>query len=171
MLVTFSTIFLISCILMIYGSYQVIDSFAKKVIKYAFLLQCNFLLMYPFVIADLFYIIFLATQHVFLMLYLKEQNYGLGKLILYSNLGGFLICKYINNSLIRTSNRILLVFFLYMWACVISYIKVIKLLLKGIENNNKRERRRILKQNLVKHPNQVTVSLFGIGNDEESTHD
>lgn len=59
-----------------------------------------------------------------------------------------------------------------MWVCVISYTKVIRALLKRIEsNNNKRERHRILKQNLVKAPNQVTVSLFGIGNDEESTQD
>lgn len=58
-----------------------------------------------------------------------------------------------------------------MWACVVSYVAVIKTLIKGIESNNNRERRRILKQNLVRAPNQVTVSLFGIGNDEESTHD
>lgn len=58
-----------------------------------------------------------------------------------------------------------------MWTCVISYTIILKTLLKRIENNDKRERRRILKRNLVRASNQVTVSLFGIGNDEESTHD
>lgn len=48
---------------------------------------------------------------------------------------------------------------------------MIRALIERIESNNKRERRRILKQNLVKASNQVTVSLFGIGNDEESAHD
>lgn len=64
---------------------------------------------------------------------------------------------------------LLSVYLIYMWVCTINYIQIIKELLERVQTDNRRDKRRILKQNLARGSNQITVGLFSIGQDEEGT--
>lgn len=62
------------------------------------LFQCNAALLYPFVLFFGTYVVFMALQHVQLMLYLKNFDVGLGIFILACYTGGLVICKYKNSN-------------------------------------------------------------------------
>lgn len=75
-LIVFFILLLISCIMAIVGSL-------------AFIHQ----LLYAFVALDFFYVLFLIVFDVFLMLNFKAKNTDLGMLIMYGNMGLFILRK------------------------------------------------------------------------------
>ncbi|XP_031354409.1 uncharacterized protein LOC116178897 [Photinus pyralis] len=70
--------------------------------------KCKPMLIFPFLTAYPIYVVLWLTTHVRVMVGLKNQDIGIGNLILYSNLGGFLI-----------------LLLLYMWFCVFCFVQMV----------------------------------------------
>ncbi|XP_044755163.1 uncharacterized protein LOC123314111 [Coccinella septempunctata] len=79
-------------------------------------IQVQLKFMYPFIAFYVFYIAILALQLSVFIMSLKSNESGLGDMILYSNLGSFV-----------------LLFYLYTLAIVVSFIQIIKDLRKRLE--------------------------------------
>ncbi|XP_045472997.1 uncharacterized protein LOC123679651 [Harmonia axyridis] len=79
-------------------------------------LQIQVKMMYPFIALYIFYIGILGIQLTVFIMGLKSNESGLGDMILFSNLGSFI-----------------LLFYLYKWAVVISFIQIVKELKRRME--------------------------------------
>ncbi|XP_068914833.1 uncharacterized protein [Tenebrio molitor] len=73
---TFFVCLISSCVLLLFGCFQ-----------------CKTVLMYPFLLFYLLYILALMGALLLAILFVKANGNGLGDLILYSNLGGFALRK------------------------------------------------------------------------------
>ncbi|XP_063904345.1 uncharacterized protein LOC135123527 isoform X2 [Zophobas morio] len=82
--------------------------------------QMKTICMYPFTFFYVLYIFGLFVTLLLLIFLAKVRGHGLGDLILYSNLGGFV-----------------LLFYLYTWACVVSLIQIINELRQRLQQKLK----------------------------------
>lgn len=107
-LAVFSAIYLISCVLIIVGSLMVglkLKQIDLKCIKSMFIsnFQCKYKMLYPFLVVDMIYIIFMLVLTVMLLINFKKRGFGMGALIVASNLSALglskLIKKYANQKI------------------------------------------------------------------------
>ncbi|XP_068914832.1 uncharacterized protein [Tenebrio molitor] len=89
---TFFVCLISSCVLLLFGCFQVPYKSCRVGPVYGFL-QCKTVLMYPFLLFYLLYILALMGALLLAILFVKANGNGLGDLILYSNLGGFALRK------------------------------------------------------------------------------
>jgi hypothetical protein len=118
---TFFVCLISSCVLLLFGCFQVPYKSCRVGPVYRFL-QCKTVLMYPFVLFYLLYILALMGALLLAILFVKANGNGLGDLILYSNLGGFALRK---RNCSCSWKFIFAVFYLYTWACVVSLVQVV----------------------------------------------
>ncbi|XP_063904344.1 uncharacterized protein LOC135123527 isoform X1 [Zophobas morio] len=98
--------------------------------------QMKTICMYPFTFFYVLYIFGLFVTLLLLIFLAKVRGHGLGDLILYSNLGGFVLCKKVCLWFIIL-NKFILVFYLYTWACVVSLIQIINELRQRLQQKLK----------------------------------